>query len=264
MLFYEHRPPEKYNPELDMPLTFETHETAKHRDNANVALMRPECSKKLSTVLDIVENCRSPNRRCGFAGCVRCTRLIRRYTAWQSRFLCDEVPLDNIWMLTVHGDNAEAGKLRKVSLRKFTSRLRKRIHRTSLHHTVIIGGIELAWQSRRAKWRLHAHLIVIRPPQGAIEELRAAYEKDSLPGEPALRCDPVRDVNGVSAYILKQLFYHHPGDREGHFRRRAQPLPKLRAQELALWLSKIDLQDRLFLNGCRRRGRTIVPASEEF
>jgi hypothetical protein len=158
---------------------------------------------------------------------------------------------------TIFLDAIERDCLQSVSIERALGNLRKRLERNGFRGAKLVGGTEVAWLEREAKWILHVHLWALGVESTAWDRLRA-----SLPNDLASATLVVKGLNNPPrqiSYLTKFMTYHRPGDRTGEKLPRAYPLPSERLIELAKWWAKFRFEDFMFLYGaCRRGGRIVL------
>jgi hypothetical protein len=126
---------------------------------------------------------------------------------------------------------------------------RKRLDRAGFTGTILLGGIEVAWQEDWQRWLVHAHVLAIGVDEVTWKKLRAAL-KDSGTVRPVVT-KPLKDPDERLSYCIKFATYHRPG-------RKRVPLKADRLVELAAWSSRHRFEDFLFVYGVPRRGGRIV------
>ena len=99
---------------------------------------------------------------------------------------------------TIYLGRFPAGQLVTANLKRAHDFLRQRFNRADLTGSIFVGGTEAAWQARRERWLLHAHLLAIGVPERAWDRLDDTWA-DSGADEPFQR-DELRDL-GVGAWL---------------------------------------------------------------
>lgn len=259
MTFFRVRPPPRFDPVKLLPSTLPRGQRFESLTDARLAwaqnrarILKPGF---IGEAVSAVDECLAGITACNLPLCPRCARRYRRWAA--SRILRLLAELNQAFMLTIYDSVYAQGKLHELDLKRLHDRIRKRIRRAGFDQTTVIGGTEASWRQSEASWLVHLHLVVIDPPNRAVDRLRRSCARTSPSGSPSLRADPIRDPAKVATYVQKFAFWHHPGRREGPSRARAIPLPKREAREFAEFLAYHKFEDFLFLAGCRRRGAKI-------
>jgi hypothetical protein len=190
---------------------------------------------------------------CGQPGCAVCARGHRLKAIKQLLNLAASRKAYR-YVVTLYLEHHPLGQLQQADPRRIKESLRKRLDRCGLKGAIFAGGIEVAWQARRQRWLVHAHLLMIGVDENGWAQLKKAYSGSEV-DDPAVR-DPLNDEDRQISYLVKFVTYHRPGKRLGNRPPRAYPLPAMRLAELATWWSRYRLQDFLFSYG--RRGKKIV------
>jgi hypothetical protein len=198
-----------------------------------------------------------PAALCCLVICAVCSRryrfrLIRRLLA-VARSRPGQHELATIFLGTY-----PAGTLATVSINREIDRLRKRLDRTGFRDSILIGAIEVNWDSATRTWILHVHLLAIGGPPAAWKRLRRAL-RGAGPKFP-VRVQRLRNPERQISYSIKFHTYFRPKSRSGGVLP-AAPLPPDRLAELATWWAKYSFADFTFLFGAKRRGGQIVVES---
>jgi hypothetical protein len=136
------------------------------------------------------------------------------------------------------------------------ARLRKRLQRSPLKGSVVVGGIEAGYNHARRRWVVHAHLVVFGAGSNSVASLVAGW-----PGDEAKKPTVVqrlRDHIPQLSYMSKFVTYHRPLAN-----RAAYPLNGRECREWVKWVSQYSFADFLFLLGARCQGDQITCRSCE-
>lgn len=145
--------------------------------------------------------------------------------------------------------------------------LQRRIQRSPLKTRLIIGGIDVSWNTLNNEgghWQGHIYALV----SGTVSpQLERQIQRVFMPSPETYRpssvepVDPTdRDFFKCLTYSYKSLFnwrssYHESRlkrDGSPRINRRTNPLPQAQLAELTDWLSRYSVGDRLILTGVRR------------
>jgi hypothetical protein len=176
-----------------------------------------------------------------------------------------------------------SGDLHTLDVRRLKTLLVKRLERAlkvgGLEHVIILGGLDLSFNEETESsgnrwpsfWQPHWDFIV----QGCSrEELKRAL-KSAFPASRKVprpfRIEQVKetpeDYARVISYGLKAVFFRrvsYIGIRsktkpdQKCFRTRICPLKPKEQRELALFLDRVPVMQRLFLRGVRRHGKRLI------
>jgi hypothetical protein len=158
---------------------------------------------------------------------------------------------------TIYLATYPAGTLTAAGVNRERDRLRKRLERNGFGDSILIGGIEVNWDSATRSWILHVHVLAIGVAPAAWKRLKKAL-RDAGPKFP-VKVQRLRNPERQISYMIKYHTYFRPRSRTGEVRSPAVPLPPERLSELANWCSGYTFEDFTFLFGARRRGGQIVP-----
>jgi hypothetical protein len=149
-----------------------------------------------------------------------------------------------------------AGTLATASMNRERDRLRKRLERAGFGESILIGGIEVNWDSAAKSWVLHVHVLAMGVRPAAWKRLKGALRGagPKFPVKVSRLLNPERQIS----YMTKYHTYYRPWSRSGAARSPAVPLPRDRLAEFAEWSSHYTFDDFTFLLGAKRRGGRIV------
>ncbi len=224
----------------------ETEFEAEDRNEARATALWARVPK----VARALARCDGDSAACQLPICAVCARQYRIEAYLQLRELAAsfEGPHQTA---TIYLDRFPAGQLVHADLKRAHDFLRQRFNRAALTGSIFVGGTEAAWQVRRQRWLLHAHLLAIGVPEAAWDKLDDTWA-DSGTDDPIQR-DELRDLGEQLSYLVKFHTYHKPGQSRANSHARAYPLPPDRLAELATWSSQYRLQDFLFVYGRQKR-----------
>lgn len=236
----------------------ERKKSIRRNHEANIALISNGASTELQETIEKLLACRA-GQRCRSVVCLECGRRFINKNRRSIICLAEDTSYDEVKFVTIFVKRVKAGQLHQIDILKEKDKFRRRMHRAELKSTITIGGIEASWIDVRREWLIHLHLLMFDPPPDGLSKLRRACSRDDREGAQAFKSKEVPKLPGLASYLQKVCFYHYPTERTGAKRPFAYPLPRLRAQEYALFLDRYTFEEFSYLMACRRRGSEIVP-----
>ena len=228
---------------------FETRPDATEKTKRLRERLAPVAAPEIRNFIDEVQLC-SKRDPCERPNCPACGRLFRRWIT--ARLLELQEGRKKKCIVTIALGVVKGGKLGKVDLHLISQRLRKKLSRSGLTGCIAVGGIEVAYKSKKGIWRLHAHLLVLGSTREVLDNLRGE--------EGDLQIDGLTDLPKQLSYLMKFSTGHRPGARTGQKQRRMYPLPLPALIELVSWSNRYHVSDFMFAFGVRRRGQRFEGA----
>jgi hypothetical protein len=222
----------------------ETRREAEARNEKRLEVLLP----RLSEVGHALDECDSADHPCRLPICALCA-LAYRETAIPQLHALANAYVGPHQVVTIYLLLLEPGFLADADLMRIREMFRKRLDRAGFKGKLVMGGIEVAWQERRQRWLVHAHVLAIGVDAVTWKQLRAAL-KDSGTAQPVVT-QRLKNPNDQLSYCIKFATYHRPG-------RKRVPLKPDRLVELAAWSSRYRFEDFLFVYEVPRPGGRIV------
>jgi hypothetical protein len=230
-------------PALEWPGKETRNEAEAHNDDRLHVLL-----PRLPHVSDALLNCDGADHPCRLPICAVCARAYRAGPIAQLHALA-QVYSGPHEVATIYLELLRPGSLGAADPMRIREMFRKRLDRAGFKNTIVLGGIEVAWQEKWQRWLVHAHVLAIGVDAVTWDQLRAAL-KDSGTARPVVT-QRLNDSDEQLSYCIKFVDYHRPG-------RRRVPLQPDRLVELAAWSSRYRFEDFLFVYGVPRPGGRIV------
>jgi hypothetical protein len=233
----------------------ERFETAKdaRKESIRSASVLAACEYDLNSLAKELKDCRTGDNRCDNAFCPICARDFRRWLTGELLRVTE--PHQSITILTVLLAEADRGNLGDLAPADWQHRLRKRLQRTGLKNTPVIGGFEVIYRAKEKKWVLHINLVIIGGNPKAVEAFKATFDRSGL-DRPVFEV-PLTDRIKQLSYILKFTTYHRPFQQDGPTKSPARPLNAAEHYALVSWMAEFQFKDFLFLFNARRQGSLI-------
>lgn len=227
-----------------------------------------------------LEACKK-DRRCASGACPTCRRQVRRWFVGQALELLEHIRTHMPHLLTTpilavtiidRQDQRPQGELHTLDMTAMVKRIRKLVERAGLGPVVIFGGVDFSFNIDDTgldrwdpHWCPHLHLVVIGVPR---KVLKKALGPHFIADRTVKRPFYVKEVKGTgddfvrkSSYCLKNVFNKIPrfiGAATGKEHNKKYYLIRELAAELAAYLDRYQLTDRLFLRNIRRHGWRLV------
>ena len=146
--------------------------------------------------------------------------------------------------------------------------LRKQLVRAHLRHLVVLGGIDFSFNEDSQErwtphWQPHWQLAVEGcSSEEFIKALKAWYSKD--PKDKAcpkpIYTDEIDNPIEQLSYLVKPFFERRVSytDKDGKSDAKDWPLKPKQLREIAVFMDRFDMTDRLFMQNVRRYGPKLV------
>jgi hypothetical protein len=244
----------------EKPMNFETfHDALKwrkiHRKKLETGNKRQRRAARTLT------KCRN-RHRCGTEGCRVCIRDFRVGWTGEAVKIMLQRPVWTRCCIITKGLLVPYGQLAKFDLHAQIERLRKRIQRSALHGSVVLGGLDVSLNIENnviVGWQFHPYLIVEGKDDASLEQA----VKDTFPTEPTA-LEPydfaeITDPLEVITYAYKAQIKRRSGfvGKNGNHRTKDLPLKGADIRELLPFLAKHKVGARLLLAGVRRNGHRL-------
>jgi hypothetical protein len=203
-----------------------------------------------------LQECRVGHYHCEEPFCPRCARSFRRWFIAESLRLAGTQP-GKAHMMTVLLETAPHDKIDSLNIGRHSEILRKRLVRSGLGETVVIGGFEVVYKARMRRWILHAHLALFGANADGLARFEENFATSDLDGP--VKTVGLNDFPEQLSYTLKFCTYHRPYKQTGPERSPAKPLNRREHLALAQWMHQREFTEFLFLFNVRRYGARIRP-----
>lgn len=258
-----------------LPSGFEKKTWAVKEKKARLKLLIQAQEERLNAVPRVmvvkkIKQC-TPKKPCLNEACPLCCRTFRKSLV--ESFV--KASLDNgVWTrVSVIPDNLliPQYELSKYDLKAIIGRLNKRIERSDLKDAIIIGGIDISFNTFGNEvqgWQLHLYFLINRPKTRGLEDkLRGVFN------EGAIRSFSLKEIKSYGhpsqyrldlgkaiSYAYKNNFNRRSSYLESRLKTdgtprtnvRSQPLKNHQGLELFAWLSHDKIGARLFLRNIKR------------
>lgn len=230
---------------------FETKEDAAKESERSDILLRSYSgySKRLA---DTLRDCREGDITCDQPYCPLCARQFRRFFIGEVLRLAGAAP-PPVHILTVLLEQANHDKIESLNPAAWKHTLRKRLDRSGLGGTSVIGGFEMVY--KQAAWVLHANLLILGGNEAAIKKFEQTCKGTDI-YRPVVRA-PLADPGKQLSYLLKFTTYQRPYEQQGANKGPAVPLNAREHHALVDWMSKRPFKDYLFFYNAEQRGPRI-------
>lgn len=217
---------------------------------------------------------RNDGLRCLSAADPKCLRDMRRWATDQACRLQREERRraghrgTTVTVIPI-GLRAELGRLDEIDVRKVRQACWRALHRMEIGLPVY-GGIDISFNEdartgEPGHYQVHLAFAILGHANSkeAHADLKRRIEK-AFDLEPTVarpvRMDPIRDPMRQLSYLYKATFFRRVSiiGRGGRADTKLYPLKPQHLAEIALWLERGSMTDRLVLYGLRRRGTRII------
>lgn len=261
---------------------FETPEEARARDEKLVKRVENRLGLRGTGLVDQLTKCTADRRRnaelCLSPACSRCGRIFRQWLfdqAYKQREHAKEALGHRGVSVTLIAADliASPEKLYEIDLKAAKTLWWKGIHKVGLTHP-IIGGIDISFNEEGSSsvpghYQVHFTFVALGHPSSKSKrdvlkrQIKAAFELEPGARRP-VRVTPLRSPVDQLSYIYKTLFSRRVSytDNDGTRDALDHPLKGAQAVEIAAWLDRFEMLDRLLLHGLRRRGHEIVSTAK--
>ena len=201
-----------------------------------------------------LQACRDDARNCDKPHCPVCARSFRRWFTGQLLRIAakDDKPAA---VVTVLLETAPFNRLENLDFESHRAALRKKLLRSGLDRSVVIGGVEIAYKGRNIGWVLHINLVVIHPDEAGLKRFLKKFANSAI-ARPTLKSALVDSMEQLS-YVLKFTTYHRPFKRRGASKAAPVPLNPALHYELVSWMSERSFKDYIVLFNARLGARSI-------
>lgn len=212
----------------------------------------------------------SKGNQCHSGACQSCLRLLRRWLILEGEALATSNKTSKaelaFFTLIPPFSRVPENDLGQLDLDGFKDRIAHVLERYGPSEHWMFGGIDLSLNVTDAEdshryWQPHLHAVVFCP--GGRQSFRRRIKR--IPNDDAsiakvATVKAVKDLRNVIGYCLKGVFQH----RVPYLSELGQPkfrkliIKPREMTELAAYLNALPIQNRLFLNGVRRRGSRLI------
>jgi hypothetical protein len=167
------------------------------------------------------------------------------------------------------GLRAEPGRLYEISIIKVRQAWWRAVHRMNIT-LPIYGGIDISFNEdartqEPGHYQVHFAFAILghanlKEAHVALKRrIEEAFDLEPMAARP-VRVDPIRNPMRQLSYLYKAAFFRRVSivGRGGRADTMVRPLKAKHLAEIALWLDRGSLTDRLLLYGLRRQGGRIV------
>jgi hypothetical protein len=146
--------------------------------------------------------CDGERHRCSLPICAVCARAYRESPIAQLHALANAYAGPHE-VATIYLSLIRPGCLAAVDVPRAREMFRKRLDRAGFKGTIVVGGIEVAWQENWQRWLLHAHVLAIGVDANAWERLEAALEDNGTakPVDHVPLRDPAEQLSTASSSL---------------------------------------------------------------
>jgi hypothetical protein len=160
------------------------------------------------------------------------------------------------------------GGLQELVLPKIKDAFRKQLVRGGLSDVTVLGGVDFSFNVDSAsRWQPHwqPHIQIVATgcsPAKFLSRIRDNYPTDGITSRPVWTSEVQNPVSTIS-YLLKPYFSRRVSytDDHGQANTRKCGLKPAQLREIAVFMDRHEITDRLILQNLRRYGGELIPTT---